>query len=488
MNKRSPLELLESVTVLVPGGIGLYIVARALAVYWGRDWPASVIVLAMALALAFGLVELLFRQRSAIGLLHEVRKLPPTPSEATVDAASPVLSALLRARLELAPSPNLGESVAPFLTGLLVMLGLLGTLLGLFETVRGAGMALTSSTDVDALRQSLTTPIEGLTRSFGCSAAGISASAMLGLAVALVRRRESRVLRAVQAYASGPLRVLSPARRQARAIEQLAGQGSALPNASVALEKVGTQLGELAERLTAMQEAALETQKRALSELLGSLRGELAAVAAEAGSALHQRVAPLLQDSLTRMDETVRGQSSALAELARDFSRELTGDAASRRAEATDWVLTLGERIDRAERARSEAHQAELDTLTSLAQKTLQEAEGRERALDARWAELVDKVDAQLVAGRSDEAERLARLDSLSQRVGGTLERLSAELGAQVAQRRESEHAHDERARAASAELARGADALSQGIERQERALEQLVERLPPLFSEAAAV
>ena len=38
---------------------------------------------------------------------------------------------------------------------------LLGTLLGLFETVHGASLALTSSADVDTLRRSLTTPIEG---------------------------------------------------------------------------------------------------------------------------------------------------------------------------------------------------------------------------------------------------------------------------------------------------------------------------------------
>ncbi|MDB4986803.1 MAG: putative rane protein, partial [Myxococcaceae bacterium] len=476
----------ETLTVLVPGGIGLYIVARALGVYWGRDWPASVIVSAMALALAFGLVELLSRQRGAALLEHEVGKLPASPSEATVDAASPVLSALLRARLEQAPMPNLGESVAPFLTGLLVMLGLLGTLLGLFETVRGASLALTGSTDVDALRRSLTTPIEGLTRSFGCSAAGISASAMLGLAVALVRRREGRVLRAVQRYAAGPLRVLSPVRRQARAVEQLAGQGSALPNASIALEKVGTQLGALSERLIAQQEAALETQKRALSELLSGLRADLSQVAADAGSSLHQRVAPLLQDSLTRMDETVRGQASALAEVARELARELSADACARRAEAGEWLSTMAERSAQAESARSQARQAELATLSALANKTLQEAEGRERTLGAHWDALISKVDAQLAAARNEEAERLGRLDTLSQRVGDELSRLSAELGAQVAERRESERSHDERARMAADQLAVSAGALGAGIERQERALEQLVERLPPLFSEAA--
>jgi hypothetical protein len=510
MNKRSPLEPLEALLVLLPGAVGLYIVARAFGVYFRQDLPATVITVTMGLALVLGLLELLLRQRRATRLLHEVHALPASPSEATLDAASAPLSALLRARLEQAPVPNLGESVAPFLTGLLVMLGLLGTLLGLFETVRGAGMALTSSTDVDALRRTLSAPIEGLTRSFGCSAAGISASAMLGLAVALVRRRESRVLRAVLAYASGPLRILSPLRRQARALEQLAGQGSALPDASVALDKVGKQLGALADRLVSLQETGLAAQQRALGELLTGLRTDLSKVAAESGSALHERVAPLLKESLASMNSTVERQALALSELARDLTRELTADASTRRAEATEWVGTLGARIDAAERARSEAHGQELASLTALASTSLRESEGRERALEARFAELTGRLDAQLEAVRADEAARLSRLDTLgsslggsvealTSRVGGELDTLAQRIGEQLVQlstalgeqheaRRASEQLHDERARDAAAHLEHSSRALGEGIARQEHALTQLVTQLPPLFSEAAAV
>ena len=508
MTKRSPRAGLAALMVLIPGAIGLYIVARTLFVYWGRDLPASVIVLAMALALAFGLVELLLRQHTAGQLEREVGALPHTPSETTVDLASPLLSGLLRARLEQAPASGLGDSVAPFITGLLVMLGLLGTLLGLFETVRGASLALTSSTDVDALRRSLTTPIEGLTRSFGCSAAGISASAMLGLAVALVRRGESRVLRAVQSYASGPLRVLSPVRRQARAIEQLASQGAALPAASAALEKVGLQLSALSERMVGLQTSSLDAQKAAMAELFGSLRRELGEAASEAGGALQQHVAPLLQQSLTRMDETVQRQAVALAEVGRELARELTADAATRRSEASAWISSVGARLDEAERERSTAQAAELSALTALTTKSLGEAEARERASAERFRELAAKVEQQSAASQAREGERLARLEALSERVGTGLDgltqriganldalaqrlgddlaRLSTELGSEHTERRAIEHAHDERARVVAEQLSLGAKALGEGIVRQEGALERLVERLPPLFSEVA--
>ena len=45
-----------------------------------------------------------------------------------------------------------GQGWLPYLLGLLVMVGLLGTFLGLFETLRGAREALGASGDVAALR------------------------------------------------------------------------------------------------------------------------------------------------------------------------------------------------------------------------------------------------------------------------------------------------------------------------------------------------
>ncbi|HKU43891.1 MAG TPA: hypothetical protein VJR89_37280, partial [Polyangiales bacterium] len=313
MTKPSIGALLGALTILVPGGIATVVVLRTLPVYWGRDLPATVIVLAIALALLLGLAELFVRQQIAQQLERELRTLPTRPREATLDIASPRLAALLRARLEYAPAAAIGDGITPFLTGLLVMLGLLGTLLGLYQTVQGAGHALTASANVAALRQSLSGPIAGLTRSFGCSAAGICASAMLGLALALVRRREAHTARAVHAYAAGPLRTFSANARQLRAIEQLANQGTALPAAAGAIASVGEKLGELTTQLLALQQTALDSQERALRELIGSVPGELARAATETGQALHTHVSPLLDQLAARSGEALAAQSSALS-------------------------------------------------------------------------------------------------------------------------------------------------------------------------------
>jgi hypothetical protein len=72
--------------------------------------------------------------------------------------------------------------------GLLVMLGMLGTFLGMVVTLNGAVFALEDTTDLPAIRSALAAPVKGLGLAFGTSVAGVAASAMLGLLSALSRR------------------------------------------------------------------------------------------------------------------------------------------------------------------------------------------------------------------------------------------------------------------------------------------------------------
>src|SRR3546814_4133357 len=64
--------------------------------------------------------------------------------------------------------------LTPYLVGLLVLLGMLGTFLGMVATLRGTGLALESSTDLAAIRASLAAPVQGLGFAFGTSVAGVA--------------------------------------------------------------------------------------------------------------------------------------------------------------------------------------------------------------------------------------------------------------------------------------------------------------------------
>ena len=74
------------------------------------------------------------------------------------------------------PAPAL----TPYLVGLLVMLGMLGTFLGMVVTLNGAVFALEGSSNIAGIRAAFSEPIKGLGLAFGTSVAGVATSAMLG--------------------------------------------------------------------------------------------------------------------------------------------------------------------------------------------------------------------------------------------------------------------------------------------------------------------
>src|SRR5690606_3388414 len=138
----------------------------------------------------------------------------------------PALWRLVHARLRgQRPSLERGEAVTRYLVGSLVLVGLLGTFVGLVDALVGAREVLGASNDVDALRSALLAPMKGLSRASGTSVAGMSASAMLGLASVVVRRSELRGLARVEDLVAGPLKAETTVARQLAAFE---GLGTAL--------------------------------------------------------------------------------------------------------------------------------------------------------------------------------------------------------------------------------------------------------------------
>ena len=86
-----------------------------------------------------------------------------------------------------------GPGLTPYLVGLLVLLGMLGTFLGMIVTLNGAVLALENTTDLQTIRSALAAPVKGLGVAFGTSVAGVATSAMLGLMSALCRRDRTRL-------------------------------------------------------------------------------------------------------------------------------------------------------------------------------------------------------------------------------------------------------------------------------------------------------
>jgi len=242
------------------------------------------------------------------------------------------------------PAPVL----TPYLVGLLVLLGMLGTLLGMMDTLRGTGLALQSATDMAAIRGSLASPVQGLAVAFGTSIAGVASSAMLGLLAALLRRDRLQAVQQLDRAIAGDLHPYSQAWQRAESLRLLQAQSAALPALVDRLQAMTSTFEQHSaaanERLLAGQ-AEFLTQSQALQERLAvslqqSLREGAEASAAAIGGALQ----PMAETTLAglahhgealhaRVEQAVQQQLSGLSE---GFER-------SRVATEASWAKALSE-------------------------------------------------------------------------------------------------------------------------------------------------
>src|SRR5271156_442559 len=137
-----------------------------------------------------GALELQRYSQATATLERALTSLSETPRSlgGWLEPLHPSLRNAVRLRIEGERVALPGPALTPYLVGLLVLLGMFGTLLGMVATLKGTGMALESSTDLEAIRASLAAPVKGLGFAFGTSIAGVATSAMLGLLSTLCRR------------------------------------------------------------------------------------------------------------------------------------------------------------------------------------------------------------------------------------------------------------------------------------------------------------
>ncbi|MBX3250797.1 MAG: hypothetical protein KF901_26700, partial [Myxococcales bacterium] len=347
------------ILVLLAGLGGLAVIARAGAYYRTADELAFTLVALMGCVLLGGLVELWLRA-SRVSALHAQVDGLRGKELGSLDETPAAIRPVLRSHLERDPMPSQVPVFAPFLVGLLVLLGLLGTFLGLFETLAGARGALETSADVDALRAGLTQPMGGLMRSFGTSAAGVAASAMLGLGAVFVRRAARRLDEAVHAACAGPLAHLSAARRQLVALEELAAQGRALPDAVASLRDAVHSLDGLADAHRAANDALREAGSKEIAEVRQTLSRDAEALLARVGE-LASRLDGAREESAkaaaSQAEVLRKGQlelASRWSEGHAETARSLEGAAKAAGAEVAGRLELLSSRLETLEQRLSE--------------------------------------------------------------------------------------------------------------------------------------
>jgi hypothetical protein len=229
----------------------------ALAVLWVAAAVATshLLVLIMAAVIGgvyvFGTIELHQYRLATAALSQALANIPPKLQNLN-DWLITLPSGLqnpIRQRVEGERVGLPGPALTPYLVGLLVMLGMLGTFLGMVVTLNGAVFALEGSTNVAGIRSAFSEPIKGLGLAFGTSVAGVATSAMLGLMSSLARRERALATQQLDTLMVSSLRGFSLVHQRQETFKALQQQSQALPQVVQQLQTLMAQMAETSQQM-----------------------------------------------------------------------------------------------------------------------------------------------------------------------------------------------------------------------------------------------
>lgn len=467
--------------------VGLAVTAWVGVGFIGTSPIALSVTLLIAAVFIAGSLEVRRHRAATAGLAAALAGLPTGADdvEAWLARLPAALRPAVQQRLLLGERVALpGMALAPYLVGLLVMLGMLGTFLGMVMTFQGAVFALEGSTDLQAVRSALAAPIRGLGFSFGTSVAGVATSALLGLMVAAARRERAHGVRRLEAeIAEGALRAHSPQRRRDDALLALQRQGRALPEVAerlqVLIERIEQRSQQLDEQLLARQADFLRQageRHDALARTLHDGLGEGLRGAAEAASAT---VRPLVQEA---MHALMAGGERVHAQLAQVLQAQLQDLV-------RQWEAVGAEVAARWEAAQARHAQA-LAAWDGQVREALQAQAQRFEDGSARWLQATQAALGEAEARQQRQAE--AARQAWARTLGEQAEALRAQWQAAGAELREGQQAVLQQLQAAVAEVAetsaRQAAHVGEEVQRLVAGAEGLLQGVRAQVDEARAV
>ena len=286
--------------------------------FLGTNLVALTATLLIAFVYGFGFLELR-RFRADSAQLARQLETPPGDGDALERWLAELPAALrgaLRRRVDGESTPLPGPMLTPYLSGLLVMLGLLGTFVGMIVTLQGAATALDGSSELTAIRSALAAPIAGLSLAFGTSIAGVAASAMLGLSAALCRRDRMAVSRKLDDRVDLELHAFSLDHQRQSAYTALQDQSRIFPELVGALQGLTgrmEQMGEqLSESLTRNQQDFHHTLTDQYRTLADSVSQSLKETLADSSRLAVENIQPIMEQSLAGLSQQVQGTHEKL--------------------------------------------------------------------------------------------------------------------------------------------------------------------------------
>ena len=300
--------------------------------FWGSHLLALTMTVIIAAFYAFGALEL-HRFRQATTTLSSALEAIPTRLENLNDWLGSLHASLrnaVRLRIEGERSGLPGPALTPYLVGLLVMLGMLGTFLGMVVTLNGAVFALEGSTDLQTMRSVFAAPIKGLGLAFGTSVAGVATSATLGLMSALSRRDRMQAAQVLDTKIATVLRAFSLTHQRQETYKALQMQSRALPDVVDKLHMMMTQMErmslQLNDRLLSNQEAFHSNVNGVYTDLARAVDQSLRDSLSQSAHGATQSIKPIMEAAMGSMVANMDRSLKALGETFKQRSGTLLAE------------------------------------------------------------------------------------------------------------------------------------------------------------------
>ncbi len=392
---------------------GLAAVCGIAVGYVGSNWLALAVTLLIGACYVAGALELRRYSQATGTLARAVAGLsePPPRLGAWLELLHPGLRNAARLRIEGERVALPGPALTPYLVGLLVLLGMLGTLLGMVVTLRGTGMALESATDLAAIRASLAAPVKGLGFAFGTSIAGVASSAMLGLLSALCRRERLEAAQRLDVKIATSLRIYSQAHQRDESFRLLQTQAELMPTLVDRLQTMMAAMEQHSlafnERQLANQEAFHSNAQVAYTRLAASVEQSLKRSIADSTRAAGEALEPVMQATMAGLARESAALHASVGQAVQQQLDGLSSGFESAAATVADiWSKALAGQ-QRSNEDMTQQFRASLERFT--------------QTFDERSAGLVDGVSARLEAAAGNVSQAWKEALSRQEQAGETL-------------------------------------------------------------------
>lgn len=374
---------------------------------------------------AVGVVELLKFERATSTLCSALNAIQDKVDDFTdwLDRLDPSLRNAVRMRVEGERVGLPAPVLTPYLVGLLVMIGLLGTFVGMVETLRGAVTALEGTTELQAIRQGLAAPINGLGMAFGTSVAGVATSAMLGLMSTLSRRRRMLETRHLDTCIPAYFQDFSLIHRQRETFQALQQQGQSLPMVAGMLEGVANKLDHLGSALMDHQERFNQSVADRFAQFTDSINHALKENLAENVRLVGDTIKPIVKETLDGMAQQVQTVHHHLTQISQGALDEFAQKAALQASDqAHAWkdmlalyqqthdslIVRMGTTMDDVAKQYEHTTDSMQASFQTFASTWIEQQEACDRDRMARWRGFMDALQEQAATRLGDISTAMA--------------------------------------------------------------------------------